>query len=163
MASGNDLTIVGADGSDPHRLLTVQGLAFWLRWSPDGKRLRFTVRDPKRQTAELWEVAADGSNLHPLFPGWSQPASECCGNWTPDGQYFVFQSSHSDNAHSEIWVQRERPWYLADREPRQITNGPLNYQAPSTAPGGDRIYFIGATSQYELLRAMPKSSTFTTP
>ncbi len=162
VASGNELTIVGADGSDPHRLLAVQGMAFWLRWSPDGSRLRFTLRDPKRQTSELWEVAADGSNARSLFPGWSQPASECCGNWTPDGQYFVFQSSHSDNAHSEIWVRRERPWYLADREPRQITNGPLDYQAPSTAPGGDRVYFIGATSQYELLRAMPKSSTFTT-
>jgi Tol biopolymer transport system component len=162
VASGNELTIVAADGSDPHRLLTVQGMAFWLRWSPDGSRLRFTLRDPKRQTSELWEVAADGSNAHSLFPGWSQPASECCGNWTPDGQYFVFQSSHSDSAHSEIWVRRERPWYLADREPRQVTNGPLHYQAPSTAPGGDRVYFIGATSQYELLRAMPKSSTFTT-
>ena len=162
VADGNELTIVAADGSDPHRLLTVQGMAFWLRWSPDGSRLRFTVRDSKRQTSELWEVAADGSNARSLFPGWSQPASECCGNWTPDGQYFVFQSSHSDNAHSEIWVRRERPWYLADREPRQITNGPLDYQAPSTAPGGDRVYFIGATSQYELLRAMPKSSTFTT-
>jgi len=162
VASGNELTIVAADGSDPHRLLTVQGMAFWLRWSADGSRLRFTLRDPKRQTSELWEVAADGSNAHSLFPGWSQPASECCGNWTPDGQYFVFQSSHSDSAHSEIWVRRERPWYLADREPRQVTNGPLHYQAPSTAPGGDRVYFIGATSQYELLRAMPKSSTFTT-
>lgn len=162
VASGNELSIVGADGSDSHRLLTVQGLAFWLRWSPDGSRLRFTVRDSKRQTSELWEVSADGSNLHPLFPGWTQPSSECCGNWTPDGQYFVFQSSHSDSAHSEIWVRRERPWYMVDREPRQITNGPLDYQAPSTAPGGDRVYFIGATSQYELLRAMPKSSTFTT-
>jgi DNA-binding winged helix-turn-helix (wHTH) protein len=40
VASGNDLTIVGADGSDPHRLLTVQGLAFWLRWSPNGKRFQ---------------------------------------------------------------------------------------------------------------------------
>ena len=162
VASGNELIIVGADGSDPHRLLTVQGLAFWLRWSPDSKRLRFTVRDAKRQTSELWEVAADGSNPHPLFPGWSQPATECCGNWTPDGQYFVFQSSHSDSTHSEIWVERERPWYLADREPRQITNGPLYYQAPSTAPGSDRVYFIGATSQYELLRAIPQSSTFVT-
>ncbi len=162
VASGNELVIVGADGTDPHRLLTVQGLAFWLRWSPDGSRLRFTVRDDKRQTSELWEVAADGSNSHPLFPGWSQPASECCGNWTPDGQYFAFQSSHSDSAHSEIWVERERPWFLADREPRQITYGPLDYQAPSTAPGSDRIYFIGAASQFELLRAMPNSSTFTT-
>ena len=142
VASGNDLTIVGADGSDARKLLTTASLAFWLRWSPDGKRLRFTLRDPKRQTAELWEVAADGSNPHALLPGWSQPASECCGSWTPDGEDFVFQSSHS--GHSEIWALRERPWYKADREPRQITNGPLDYQAPGTAPGSDRIYFIGA-------------------
>ncbi|MGP8253297.1 MAG: winged helix-turn-helix domain-containing protein [Terracidiphilus sp.] len=162
VASGNDLTVAGTDGSDPHRLLNVQGMAFWLRWSPDGKRVRFTVRDSKRQTAELWEANADGSNLHPLLPGWSQPASECCGSWTPDGNYYVFQSSHDGSGHSQIWALRERPWYLADSKPRQITGGPLDYQAPATAPGRDRIYFIGATSQYQLLRAMPKASTFTT-
>jgi Tol biopolymer transport system component/DNA-binding winged helix-turn-helix (wHTH) protein len=159
VASGNELTVVGPDGSDPHKLLTTAGLAFWLRWSPDGQRLRFTVRDPKSQTAELWEVAADGSNPHPLFPGWSQPASECCGSWTPDGENFVFQSSHS--GHNEIWVRRERPWYRADRTPRQITNGPLDYEAPSTAPGNDRVYFLGANTQIELLRAMPHSADFT--
>ncbi len=162
VASGNDLSVVGSDGSDPHRLLSVQGLAFWLRWSPDGKRLRFTVRDSKRQTAELWEANADGSNPHPLLPGWSQPASECCGSWTPDGDYYVFQSSREGNGHSQIWALRERPWYRAQSKPQQITNGPLDYQAPATAPGSDRIYFIGATSQYQLLRAMPKASTFTT-
>lgn len=162
VASGNELTVVGADGSDPHRLLSVQGLAFWLRWSPDGKRLRFTVRDSKRQTAELWEANADGSNLHPLLPGWSQPASECCGSWTPDGDYYVFQSSRDGTGHSQIWALRERPWYRANSKPQQITDGPLDYQAPATAPGSDRIYFIGATSQYQLLRAMPKASTFTT-
>jgi Tol biopolymer transport system component/DNA-binding winged helix-turn-helix (wHTH) protein len=159
VASGNDLTVISTDGSDPHKFLTTAGLAFWLRWSPDGTRLRFTLRDPRRQTAEIWEVAADGSNAHPLFPGWSQPASECCGSWTSDGENFVFQSSHS--GHSEIWVRRERPWYLADRQPRQITNGPLDYEAPSTAPGTERVYFIGANSQFELLRAMPRSSAFT--
>lgn len=160
VASGNDLVIVNEDGTDPHKLLTTPGRAFWLRWSPDGERLRYTLRDPKLQTSALWEVSADGSNPHPLLPGWSQPASECCGNWTPDGDYYVFQSSHS--GHSEIWMRRERPWYLSGGAPHQITNGPLEYQAPSTAPGSDRVYFIGATSQYELLRAMPKSSAFTT-
>jgi Tol biopolymer transport system component len=110
----------------------------------------------------LWEASADGSNLHSLLPGWSQPASECCGNWTPDGAWYVFQSTHENSGHSQIWALRERPWYLSDKKPRQITNGPLDYQAPTTAPGGELIYFIGATSQYQLLRAMPKSATFTT-
>jgi Tol biopolymer transport system component/DNA-binding winged helix-turn-helix (wHTH) protein len=159
VASGNDLIIMGADGSDPHKLLTTSGLAFWLRWSPDGQRLRFTLRDPKGQTTALWEVAVDGSNPRPLLPGWSQPASECCGSWTPDGDEFVFQSSHSGR--SDIWARRERPWYLAGREPRQITNGPLDYEAPSTSPGNDRVYFIGANPQFEILHALPRSSAFT--
>jgi Tol biopolymer transport system component len=116
------------------------------------------LRDPKRQTSALWEAASDGSNLHPLLPEWSQPSSECCGSWTHDGKEFVFQSSHSGR--SEIWARRERPWYLADREPRQITNDPQDYQAPITSPGSNRIYFIGANTQFELLRALPRSTTF---
>jgi Tol biopolymer transport system component/DNA-binding winged helix-turn-helix (wHTH) protein len=158
VASENELITMEADGSDPRKLLTTPGLAFWLRWSPDGRFLRFTLRDLKLQTSELWEVAANGSNPHPLLPGWSRPASECCGSWTSDGDDFVFQSWH--NGHSEIWACRERPWLLRDREPRQITNGPLAYQAPSASPGSHRIYFIGADVQIELLHSLPKSSSF---
>jgi Tol biopolymer transport system component/DNA-binding winged helix-turn-helix (wHTH) protein len=161
IANGNELTIVDANGSDPHKLISTSGRAFWLRWSPDGKRLRFTIHDPKRQTTELWEVASDGANPHPLLPGWSQPASECCGSWTSDGADYVFQSQHNlQYDHYEIWELRERPWILQDREPRQITNGPLAYEAPSTSPGSHRINFIGVNAQIELLRALPKSSTF---
>jgi Tol biopolymer transport system component/DNA-binding winged helix-turn-helix (wHTH) protein len=159
VASGSDLFVIDADGGDLHQFVTTPGRAFWLRWSPDGQRLRFTLRDPKRQTAELWEVRADGSHLHPVLPGWNKPASECCGTWTPDGKEFVFQSLH--NGHSDIWALREKPWYRAGAEPRQITNGPLDYAAPSTAPVGDRVFFIGNTAQFELLRGLPKSTGFT--
>jgi len=159
IASGNDLTILEPDGSDPHKLLTTPGRAFWLRWAPDGRRLRFTLRDPKRQTSALWEVDSDGANPHPLLPGWSQPASECCGSWTPDGDDFVFQAWH--NGRSDTWVLREKPWYLKGEAPRQITNGPLDYEAPSTSPGSHLIHFIGVNSQIQLLRALPKSSAFT--
>ncbi len=158
IANGNELTVVGSDGSEPHKLLTTAGLAFWLRWSPEGSRLRFTLRDPARQTSELWEVAADGSNPHPLLPGWSQPASECCGSWTADGEQFVFQSSHNGN--SNIWARREMPWYRPQGKPAQITNGPLDYQAPSTSPGNHVVTFIGVNAQIELLRALPGSRTF---
>jgi Tol biopolymer transport system component/DNA-binding winged helix-turn-helix (wHTH) protein len=158
IANGNQLTVIGTDGAMVGNLVTTPGLAFWLRWSPDGKHLRFTLRNPERQTAELWQVDADGSNLHPLLPGWSLPASECCGNWTPDGAYYVFQSWHSGQ--SEIWALREHPWYLKDRTPRELTNGPMDYEAPSTTPGSDRIFFIGVNAQIELLHATPKSSAF---
>ncbi len=159
VASGNDLYVVGTDGSEQRKLVSTPGLAFWLRWRPDGQRLRFTVRDPNYQTEALWEVRADGSLLHQLLPGWSQPASECCGSWTPDGEEFVFQSSHSGR--SDIWVIRERSWYPGGGQPRQITNGPLDYAAPVTSPGGKRVFFIGNSAAFELLRAVPHSSAFT--
>jgi Tol biopolymer transport system component len=159
VASGNELFVVGADGGDARKFLTAPGLAFWLRWSPDSRRLRFTLLDPKRQTSELWEVSSDGSNLHPLLPGWNQPASESCGSWTADGKDFVFQSWH--NGHSDVWALAERPWFLGHGQPRRITNGPLDYAAPTTAPAGRRVFFIGNTAQFELLRAIPGTSAFT--
>jgi Tol biopolymer transport system component len=159
VASGNDLTVVNEDGSDPRKLVTVPGLAFWLRWSPSGQILRFTLRDPQRQTSELWEVAADGSRLHPLFPSWNQPASECCGSWTSDGAEFVFESWR--NGHPSVWARAERPWPWPSAQPRQITDGPLDYEAPSPSPGSHRIHFIGVNPQIELLKAQPASSAFT--
>ena len=158
VASGNNLYITGIDGGDPRKFISTPGMAFWLRWSPDGRRLRFTLLDTKRQTAELWEVLADGSDLHPLFPGWSQPASECCGSWTADGRVFVFQSSHG--GHPDIWALRESPWYFFGRKLHRITNGPLDYAAPSTAPRGERVFFIGNSAQFKLLRAGPGKSGF---
>jgi DNA-binding winged helix-turn-helix (wHTH) protein/Tol biopolymer transport system component len=158
IANGNDLTIIGIDGSDPHKLISTPGLAFWLRWAPDGRHLRFTLREPKSQTTELWEVGADGANLHPLLAAWSQPASECCGNWTPDGEFFVFQSAHNRN--SDIWMLREHPWFLRNRQPIQITNGPLAFEAPGTSQGNHLVHFIGVDPQIELLQAVSRSTAF---
>lgn len=158
IANGNELIVMNIDGSETHRLLTAPGRAFWMRWSPDGKHLRFTIHNTEHQTFALWEADADGSHLHPLLSEWGRPASECCGSWTSDGAYFVFQSLHS--GHSEIWALRERPWYKKDAEPHEITGGPLSYEAPTTASGSHQIYFIGTDVRIELLRAQPGSSTF---
>lgn len=160
VASGNELTVMNVDGSNQRRLLTTQGLAFWLRWSPEGRKLRFTLRDPVRQTSALWEMNADGSHAHPLLEGWNQPAQECCGNWTGDGKFFVFQSAH--NGRHEIWAWQERPWWRGgNSRPWPVTGGPLDYQAPGTMPGNSHIYFIGATREFQLLQAVPHSNQFT--
>lgn len=158
VANGNALLIVNTDGSDSHPFMTLPGRAFWMRWSPDGRRLRFTLRDSTQQTTAIWEVDSRGSNPHPWLPGWSHPSAECCGSWTVDGAYFVFQSWHS--GHSEIWAQRERPWFRRSSPPYPITAGPLSYEAPTTAPGGHQVDFIGADVRIQLLRALPSSAAF---
>ena len=48
----------------------------------------------------------DGTNLHPLLASWNNPPSECCGSWTSDGKYFVFQSTR--HGRTDVWALREK-------------------------------------------------------
>jgi Tol biopolymer transport system component/DNA-binding winged helix-turn-helix (wHTH) protein len=148
-SSGHDLYIARADGSEQRKFATVPGRAFWLRWSPDGSRLRFTLLDSQTHTMSLWEINGQGRQLHPLLPDWNKPSAECCGSWTADGKYFVFQSSR--DGESNLWQLDEGSGLFGRSTPRQITNGPLSYQAPITARSGDGIFFVGLNTRSELL------------
>src|SRR3984893_3272318 len=44
---GNDIFLANSDASNPHRLLTTTGTPDYIRWSPDGSTLRFTLNDPQ--------------------------------------------------------------------------------------------------------------------
>jgi DNA-binding winged helix-turn-helix (wHTH) protein len=105
-ANGNDLYLVKNDGTQPRKLITLAGRPQWPRWSPDGSRLRFSMYDLVNRSSSLWEVSPDGSNLRRLLPDWNRPAAECCGNWTADGRYFVFQATR--NRTTQIWAIREK-------------------------------------------------------
>ncbi|MEO6911280.1 MAG: hypothetical protein ABI158_10175, partial [Edaphobacter sp.] len=89
-STGGTVYTTDIEGRSPQLLFSVPGNAFWFRWSQDGKRLRFTVIDKKNERTSLWEVAADGSKPHKLFS--ELPNHLCCGTWTPDGSYFLFQA-----------------------------------------------------------------------
>ena len=152
-ANGGELFQVRNDGSGARKLLSVTaGRIDWPRWSPDGNRLRFTVRDLKTQSPTLWEAAADGSNPHPLLPDWNKPEGECCGNWSADGKYFVFESAR--NRVSDIWVLWEESGLFAraGREPVRLTFGPMNFHAPVPSADGSRIFAIGEQQRGELIR-----------
>ena len=151
-ANGPDVLVARADGNESHKLVTTPGRPWWLRWSPDGSRLRFTVYDPKTNSFALWEVAADGSNVHPLLPGWNNPPAECCGNWTPDGNYFVFQSTRESR--TAIWAMRENGVLLhkLNRAPVVLTSGPMNFLAPVMSPDGKKIFVLGSQPRGELVR-----------
>ncbi|HEV2493427.1 MAG TPA: protein kinase [Terriglobia bacterium] len=151
-ANGPDLMLARADGNESRKLVTTSGRPWWLRWSPDGSRLRFTLYDPKTSSFALWEVSADATNLHPLLPGWNSPPAECCGNWTPDGSYFVFQSTREGR--TAIWAVREKSVLLhkLDRAPVNLTSGPMNFLAPVPSPDGKKIFALGSQPRGELVR-----------
>jgi eukaryotic-like serine/threonine-protein kinase len=152
-----DLYRANSNGNKARKVTSLPGPAFWLRWSPDGNRLRLTVGNviDKNGALSIWEVSADGKGLHPLLASWNQPPTACCGNWTPEGKYFVFQATRSGK--TEIWAIRERRglrgWVgrLEDK-PVQITSGQLNSLAPVPSPDGKKLYIIGQQLRGEMVR-----------
>ncbi len=159
-ATGDDLYIARDNGTESRKLASLPGRAFWLRWSPDGSRLRLTLLNSETHTSTLWQVNSDGSGVHMLLDNWnSAPAAECCGSWTDDGRYYVFQSARTGN--SNIWAIPEHGGLFGSpQKPIPITNGPLNYLAPIIERGGRRTFFIGLNTQSELLRYDRGASIF---
>jgi serine/threonine protein kinase/Tol biopolymer transport system component len=159
-ARKSSLNLCNADGTDSRELITVQGVPFAPRFSPDGRRLRFTIRDTNQRTSSLWEVSADGKGLHPVLPNWNKPAQEFGGSWTPDGEYFLFESTrdHTQN----IWALREgRSLFRRENtEPKQLTVGPLMFSNPTPSPDGKKLFVIGQQRRFDLVRLDRKAQQF---
>jgi serine/threonine protein kinase/Tol biopolymer transport system component len=149
-ARGTDLYVAQSDGANPRKLATVPGVLWWPRWSPDGKSVRFTTVD-QAGASSLWQVGADGSNPHPLLQGWNKPAAECCGDWSPDGRYYLFQSTH--NGDTGIWGERESSGILTRAgSPVELTAGPIHYLSPVPSLDGKKLFVIGDQPKGELTR-----------
>jgi len=159
-ANGNDLFLASSDGSESRKLVTAPGWTLWPRWSPDGTRLRFTVSDPNTSSNSLWQVSADGTNLHRFLPGWNNPPNECCGSWTADGSYFVFRAIR--DGEENLWATREKAslFRKAGRDPVQLTYGPMNFWSPIPSKDGKRLFAGGTQPRGELVRYNAKSQHF---
>ncbi len=159
-ANGNELYLVKSDGTEHQKLASVPGIPERPRWSPDGATVRFSVFDPRTISTSLWQVSVNGADLHPLLPGWNNPSAECCGNWTPDGKYFVFQSRR--NGRTDVWALRERSglFQKSIAGPFQLTSGQMDMLAPLPARDGKKLFVIGAIPRGELARYDAKSREF---
>src|SRR5579872_900685 len=167
-AQGSDICLASYDGTDGHKLVTVPGIPGWVmsyipdwvRWSPDSRRIRFSVQDPRTLSFTLWEVSADGSNLHRVLPGWNNPPAECCGTWTHDGKYFIFQSTR--NGRTDLWAIPEAGNLLrrASRKAMQLTAGPMSFLSPDASRNGRDIFALGVQRKNELVRFDSLSKQF---
>ncbi len=150
LSVGPDIYLAQGDGSEPRKLASVGGQVFGARFAPDGRRIRFEVVDPRNGQSAIWEMTREGSNLHPLLPGWNSEPRECCGRWTPDGKYYLFQSFRDGRV--SIWALREKSWLREEAKPVQLTNGPLDFLYPVASRDGKRIFAVGSQPRCELLR-----------
>jgi eukaryotic-like serine/threonine-protein kinase len=159
-AKGSNLYLAEHDGANPRKIATVPDLPQFPRFSPDGSRIRFTSTNLNNNTNAIWEVRADGTDLHAVFPGWNNPPNECCGQWTQDGKYYLFQSTRDDIIHVWIVADHSNWWNKSAREPVQLTTGPLQFGAPLSSKDGKRLFVVGVQRRAELVRYDEKSGEF---
>jgi eukaryotic-like serine/threonine-protein kinase len=151
-----DLFIANADGSGSRKLLSAAGDILSITWSPDSTHLRFGSSETAGTSGLQmeWEVAADGTGLHRLLEGWHNPPNECCGKWTADGKYFVFQSNN------QIWALAQAGLFTSNPQPIQLTSSPMALSSPLPSKDGKKLFMIGQTYRGELMRYDTKSAQF---
>jgi eukaryotic-like serine/threonine-protein kinase len=159
VSHANELAEVSSSGTSRTFLSLGNAMAYWLRWSPDRRVLRFTLTLPNRNL--LAEVSVDGTGFRQLRERWHPGDDVSAGNWTPDGKFFVFQTVHNWGR-ADIWAVREKGdlFHKIDPEPVQLTAGPLNFYAPQPSLDGRKIYVIGEQPRSELVRYDAKSRQF---
>jgi eukaryotic-like serine/threonine-protein kinase len=155
-AQDMELHLARSDGTEVRKLASFPGFPFFVRWSPDGRRLRLSVSGTGDTAASLWEVSVDDGRVQPLLPDWDPSWYNCCGSWTADGKYFVFQSR------SNVWALRENAGFLrpTSRQPFQLTTGPMGAYWPLPSRDGKRLFIAGYLARNEFLRYDLQSHRF---
>jgi eukaryotic-like serine/threonine-protein kinase len=152
-----DMFVANSDGTGSRKLISVRGDILNVTWSPDGSQLRFDSSETAGTVGQhlAWEVSRNGKDLHRLLAGWHNPPDECCGRWTADGEYFVFQSKR------QIWaLPRKAGFFPSNPKPIQLTFSPLSLSSPLPSKDGKKLFLIGQTYRGELERYDAKSAQF---
>ena len=161
-SKGGELFLADADGSDPHKLLSVPGPIDDMRFSPDGARLRFTVvhmSAEQASTASIWEARADGSGAHEILTEMSGYADRCCGEWSPDGRYYFFQTIL--NGGNRIWaVPEHHSFWSKTPAPVPLTTVPPDFYMGALSEDGKKLFVSAAEPRAELVRYDSRSDEF---
>jgi Tol biopolymer transport system component len=152
--------IANNDGSEPHQVAKVSGIVRLLRFSLDGRRIRFSVIHSKAESNSIWEMSANGEEIHPLFPEWKERPYQSSGNWSPDGDYYYFQAGRGSA--QAIWVKPEHRsiFRRAAVGPFNLTSGPLRFSAPVPSSDGKKLFVVGEEPRVELFRYDPRTQRF---
>jgi TolB protein len=133
--NGLSIFLMHADGSAKTRLTSEGFLDESPVWSPDGSAIAF---DSNRDTAGIWLVDADGTNLRQFItsPEFDRPSGIA---WAPDGSKIAF-TAHVNTVFAILVANAN------GSNAHRLTTNPLGEQRPSWSPDGTRIAFEAQTN-----------------
>jgi len=159
LAKGTDSSVADKDGSNLRRLISAADSVCCLSISPDGRRIVFTmfsISSPGESS--LIEIAADGTGLSTILNA-SQAAQPCCGSWSSDGKYLVYEASQAGR--SDLWMlPMQTGIFHRLRKPSPLTAGPLSYSGALPSRDGKQIFAIGTKRRGELVHYDMQSHEF---
>ena len=161
---GSAVYVANAAGAGSHKIYSASGSVFAPRFSPEGQRIRFTVSDTEQNTTSLWEVGADGSNPHALLNGWPYKSSACCGSWTADGHYYIFQASetlpNTTTVVTSLWALTDAGKGTQESLPAPLTSGPMSFGNAWASHDSKKLWAIGVQPVVEVVKYEQSKKTF---
>jgi Tol biopolymer transport system component/DNA-binding winged helix-turn-helix (wHTH) protein len=158
-ARDQDVFLSGPDGSNPHKLLSASGHVFDMVFSPDGTRLRFSVNNKNSGESTIWEAQASGAGLHQILTEMTDFPDRCCGQWSPDGRYYFFETQR--DGQNRIWALRERhSFWTRSPAPVPLTTVPPNFYVGTPSEDGKKLFVTAAEPRAELVRYDSSSRQF---
>jgi len=159
-AAPGALFVARADGSSPREIWRGEAGIPWLRWSPDGRRLRFGSFD--RATSEWWWLDLPGDGSSPP----KRVGRGGRGAWSAGGERFVFGQWGAPSGAAGVAGPRfdlyaapaGEVWSPADSTP--LTFGPFDFTSPVFTPDGRTLIASGSLRRLELLRYVAASERF---
>jgi serine/threonine protein kinase/Tol biopolymer transport system component len=153
---------IDEDGRNLRKIWDAPGDLRALSFSPDGRQLSVTIGVSATVGADsaptrLWSVGADGQNAHPLRLDWPANASQHSGQWTPDGQHFVFSSDREER--TNLYELATPPWFAFWRKPTaaRITGNQLPILAAAPMRDSQGLFVLGKTDEGAMRAYDPRS------
>jgi Tol biopolymer transport system component/DNA-binding winged helix-turn-helix (wHTH) protein len=110
------------------------------RWSPDGKKIVFSMRRPGSPSKDLYLVRSDGSGLKRLTNG---HANNVDPTWSRDGRFIYFGSDASGQNNTHFLEGREmQVWKMRPDGHGMVQVTPQGGSAPQEAADGESLYFL---------------------
>lgn len=130
---------MNADGSGAKRLTRYPGFDSDPGWTPDGRIVFSSGRDPRTPGEDIWVMNADGKGLRQLTTG---PGEDRTPAWSPDGTCVAFRRTLG--AETDLMILDVASGAVAN-----LTADPSSPRLgtdPSWSPDGSRIAFGAAAA-----------------